>query len=172
MLNKKINNFDILFLLLIISFLFFTIAQYSSFKGFFGFLGLLFFAGSLFLLTSFGGAIYGFISKMKFRAVMLGFLFPFLFGFTDFVYFAVYYAYIYKDPAFLAFSPLEIFEFGIFTFIGILCGISGFFAANREEKKSKRRMLYAISLIFAGIGFFLFFNIPYSIYFAIFGFEL
>jgi len=170
--NKKINHFDILFLLLIISFLFFLTAQYSSFKGFFGFSGLVFFAACLFLLTFFGGVIYGFLSKIKFRAALLGFLFPFLFGFADFVYSVAYYSFIHNDPSLLTLkdSSLDIFEFGIFIFIGILCGISGFFAANQEENRKKRYLLYFISFIFTSLAFLLFFNMPYSVYFAIVGY--
>jgi hypothetical protein len=148
--NKKMNNF--LFIFYIILFLFYCLFFFSFLRNeFIAEFGDVWMFILLLLLYTFmltGGTIYGFITHEKMKAAFLGVLFPVMSGFFNILHID------------LIRNSSPIYEFILFSLIGLLCGPAGFFAANTQSDRLKRYFLYLLSFICLISGLWLFLERP------------
>ncbi|MDR2943741.1 MAG: hypothetical protein LBU81_01405 [Methanosarcinales archaeon] len=157
--SKIVNN--LFFIILLFLFFMCLFINYSFLKSYLYGILLFIWFGALVFFMIFSGPIYGFITHMKVKAVFLGLSCPVIAGLSSFTRLTM----DYFDPISNIIRP--IFDFFVFVLIGLLCGFSGFFAANTESNKNKKYFFYLISLACLILGCYLFLNPPNFLYFLI-----
>jgi len=146
------QNKNIFFALLIVAFclllFFILIPQINKIPNFVGII-----IWPLLFLLFFSGIIYGFVTKDKSKAAVLGLLFSSLAG----IYFAVTRGYFYDyGPPGLNYYHLQFFSFLSYVMVGVFVAAASYFASTDDINRRKRLRCYILTIIFTGIAFFLF----------------
>jgi len=105
----------------------------------------------LFLLFV-GGVIYGFMTKEKIYAAVLGFLFPFIFGIWAAK--STYPIDSYPQYPDLYFEKAAVFL--PFILIGIFGAMAGWLASSENPNKNKRYLQYLVAMILLAVSFYIF----------------
>ena len=159
-LYQNKNNFFILFItVFILLIILYLIADSLGALAYFIWPALLFF-------VFFSGIIYGLVTKDKFKASFLGFIFPMALGLV----------YISTTPLIFDFPPEspEYYYFRLsylFSYVsaGILLVIASLFASSNESRLSRKIWYYLAACIFLNAAFYLFLMQPSSLALSFFG---
>ncbi|WNY25898.1 hypothetical protein [Methanolapillus millepedarum] len=116
------------------------------------------------IFLPFSGPIYGFLSKMKWRAVFLGFLFPFFWGASN----LISDLYLYRLVLDSGYIITIISNHFPFVLMGVSSGIAGYFSATTEEDNFKKGISYLLVIIFSALSLYLFYNPPYNLITSVF----
>ena len=146
------QNKNIFFALLIVAFclllFFILIPQINKIPNFVGII-----IWPLLFLLFFSGIIYGFVTKDKLKASVLGLLFSILAG----IHFSAARSFFYDyGPPGLNYSYLRFFAFLSYILMGLFIAAASYFASTDDINRRKRLRCYILTIIFTGIAFFLF----------------
>ncbi|MDV0447385.1 hypothetical protein MsAg5_12720 [Methanosarcinaceae archaeon Ag5] len=160
------NNNYLLCALLFLFIIFFIIVPHLPFFNKMGsFLPfLILWSALMIIILIFSGFIYGILTNMKYRALALGFLFPFVAGLIIFV------DNLYTYPSVSPNTPLYLASYSFpYLLMGFSNGLAGFFSATVSDNKIKKLSCYVLTIIFLVIALYLYLDPPLYILVSILG---
>ena len=159
-LYQNKNNFFILFITVFILFIvLYFMADYLGAFAYFIWPALLF-------LIFFSGIIYGLVTKDKFRASFLGFIFPMVFGLLYISTASPLSDFAREYPEYYYFQLSYLFSY---VSVGILLVIASLFASSNDLRLSQKIWYYLAACIFLNAAFYLFLMQPSSFALSFFG---
>ncbi|WNY29025.1 hypothetical protein MmiEs2_12390 [Methanimicrococcus stummii] len=112
----------------------------------------------------FGGALYGLITKDKYGAALLGFLFPAMRGIFDLLTFEPGIDSYVRDFLIYCIALSTALHFFV---IALLCAAAGWFASVTSENKNYRILCYAVTILLLAGSVYFVFNPLDSFFFSI-----
>jgi len=159
-LYQNKNNFFILFIAAFI-----LIIMLYFMAGSFGVLAYFIWPALLFLLF-FSGIIYGLVTKDKFKASLLGFIFSIVVGL---IYISTASLLIDSSREYPEYYYLQFSYLFSYASVGFSLAIASFFSSVDENNLSKRIFYYLVTGVFLTAALYLFLMQPSALIYSLFG---